>query len=54
MTELIIVAKMRPDGRVSIPKSAQEAGDLHTGDLLQIIIKKYPSRSAKVEVADPP
>ena len=54
MTEIITIAKMRPDGRISIPKDTREAGDMQPGDLFQITIKKYKSCSAKVEVADPP
>ena len=42
---------MRPDGRIGIPKDTREAGDIHPGDLLQIIIKKY--KSCSVEIEDP-
>jgi len=40
MTEITTVSKLRPDGRIAIPKDTQEAGNMHPGDFFQITMKR--------------
>jgi len=46
MTEIITVSKLRPDGRIAIPKDTQEAGNMKAGEFFQITMKRISKSSS--------